>query len=457
MARCYERLGDVAKARELYLSDESAQRREDCQSHHGRCVLLRQHLAQRSRVRPFGDLERLVQRPGHGVHTPVPAALSVTQATEYGTVYSLDEVGELVDDGGSLVGRSNGGRSQFESEISLPLGASDADDRHSTQSQQLGEQLAAHPETYDGGLEDIFRLQDSIARSIVEALKIELVGTGDSLVDPETDDVEAYTLLYEDIENDEAVWNMISALVLFADYTQNTEVSQNDTGYLLGAKYGSARDKGDWDLTYFYEHLEADATVGLVADSDFGGGGTARCSHGCGHGSEAGFDGRQGAQNHWWVEMAHVTDAEGAALELAVAVANVNPCGHGVRVEIAGSRNDRSDARAFGDANRHAVHSDGIVAEDVVDLFVEDFFGQAEGRNLAAHETATGLLVVVEVEFVTQGRKVPGNGKGGRTTAQQGNFLAVLLFRHLGQQISHWPLVVSGDPLQATNGNRFFL
>jgi serine/threonine-protein kinase len=48
-------------------------------------------------------------------------------------------------------------------------------------------------ETYDGGLEDIFKLQDSIARSIVDALKIELVGTGDSLVDPETADVEAYT------------------------------------------------------------------------------------------------------------------------------------------------------------------------------------------------------------------------------------------------------------------------
>jgi adenylate cyclase len=48
-------------------------------------------------------------------------------------------------------------------------------------------------ETYDGGLEDIFRLQDSIARSIVEALKIELVGADSALVDPETDDVEAYT------------------------------------------------------------------------------------------------------------------------------------------------------------------------------------------------------------------------------------------------------------------------
>ncbi|MFV2007929.1 MAG: tetratricopeptide repeat protein, partial [Longimicrobiales bacterium] len=49
-------------------------------------------------------------------------------------------------------------------------------------------------ETYDGDLEDIFRLQDEIARSIVEALKIELVGSKDALlVEAETEDVEAYT------------------------------------------------------------------------------------------------------------------------------------------------------------------------------------------------------------------------------------------------------------------------
>ena len=48
-------------------------------------------------------------------------------------------------------------------------------------------------ETYDGGLEDIFRLQDEIAHAIVDALKIELVGSGKTLVAPETKDVEAYT------------------------------------------------------------------------------------------------------------------------------------------------------------------------------------------------------------------------------------------------------------------------
>jgi hypothetical protein len=66
---------------------------------------------------------------------------------------------------------------------------------------------------------------------------------------------------------------------LFGNYTVNTEADDDDTGYLFGAKYGSAKDKGDWDVTYFYELLEADATVGLVADSDFGGGGTDAKGH----------------------------------------------------------------------------------------------------------------------------------------------------------------------------------
>ncbi len=69
------------------------------------------------------------------------------------------------------------------------------------------------------------------------------------------------------------------SLSLFADYTVNTEADENDTGYLLGAKYGSAKKKGTWDITYFYEKLEADATIGLLTDSDFGGGGTDAKGH----------------------------------------------------------------------------------------------------------------------------------------------------------------------------------
>ncbi|HSM35241.1 MAG TPA: tetratricopeptide repeat protein [Longimicrobiales bacterium] len=50
-------------------------------------------------------------------------------------------------------------------------------------------------ESYDRELEDVFRVQDDIARSIVDALKVELRGVDEEhLVEPETADVEAYTL-----------------------------------------------------------------------------------------------------------------------------------------------------------------------------------------------------------------------------------------------------------------------
>ena len=61
---------------------------------------------------------------------------------------------------------------------------------------------------------------------------------------------------------------------VFANYTVNQDADENDTGYLVGAKLGSAKEKGDWDVSYYYERLEADSTIGLLADSDFGGGGT---------------------------------------------------------------------------------------------------------------------------------------------------------------------------------------
>jgi TolB-like protein len=50
-------------------------------------------------------------------------------------------------------------------------------------------------ETYDREIQDVFRVQDEISRSIVEALRLEL-GTKekDGLIDHETQDVEAYTL-----------------------------------------------------------------------------------------------------------------------------------------------------------------------------------------------------------------------------------------------------------------------
>jgi adenylate cyclase len=52
-------------------------------------------------------------------------------------------------------------------------------------------------DTYDRELKDVFQIQDEIARAIVDALKLELVGEGQaagSLVHPDTQNVEAYNL-----------------------------------------------------------------------------------------------------------------------------------------------------------------------------------------------------------------------------------------------------------------------
>ncbi|NNJ79170.1 MAG: hypothetical protein HKP19_07905 [Xanthomonadales bacterium] len=82
---------------------------------------------------------------------------------------------------------------------------------------------------------------------------------------------------YENIEAF-AEWG-IGKFTLFADYTINQDAPIDDTGYLFGAKYGSAKDKGQWDFTYFYAKKEKDAMLGLLTDSDFGGGGTDSKGH----------------------------------------------------------------------------------------------------------------------------------------------------------------------------------
>jgi hypothetical protein len=66
---------------------------------------------------------------------------------------------------------------------------------------------------------------------------------------------------------------------LYVDYVQNQDAPENDTGYAFGFKFGKAKGMGTWDLSYVYQDLEADAALGLLTDSDFGGGGTDAKGH----------------------------------------------------------------------------------------------------------------------------------------------------------------------------------
>ncbi len=66
---------------------------------------------------------------------------------------------------------------------------------------------------------------------------------------------------------------------LFADYVVNEDADDNDTGYALGVKLGKTKTAGNWQAAYTYQDLEADAVLGLLTDSDFGGGGTDAKGH----------------------------------------------------------------------------------------------------------------------------------------------------------------------------------
>lgn len=68
-------------------------------------------------------------------------------------------------------------------------------------------------------------------------------------------------------------------LQLFAHYTQNHEVSVQETAFAFGAKFGNAKNKGDFTVLWIYQDIEADALIGTYNDSDFGGGGTDSKGH----------------------------------------------------------------------------------------------------------------------------------------------------------------------------------
>jgi len=66
---------------------------------------------------------------------------------------------------------------------------------------------------------------------------------------------------------------------VFGNFAQNQAVDEYDTAYALGFKLGKAKNKGQWEFGYIYQELEADSVLGLLTDSDFGGGGTDSKGH----------------------------------------------------------------------------------------------------------------------------------------------------------------------------------
>ena len=86
---------------------------------------------------------------------------------------------------------------------------------------------------------------------------------------------DVYEFDYETVELFAELNTKIAGIktTFFADYVKNNDADE-DTGFALGMKLGSAKNKGDWQFGYTYEDLEADAVFAAFTDSDFGGGGT---------------------------------------------------------------------------------------------------------------------------------------------------------------------------------------
>jgi hypothetical protein len=62
---------------------------------------------------------------------------------------------------------------------------------------------------------------------------------------------------------------------VYGNYIRNTSAATpQDSGWLIGGIFNKAKDAGSWEIGYNYREIEKDATLGVLTDSDFIGGGT---------------------------------------------------------------------------------------------------------------------------------------------------------------------------------------
>ena len=66
---------------------------------------------------------------------------------------------------------------------------------------------------------------------------------------------------------------------VFAEYIDNTGASSKSTGYIIGTSIGKCKKPGNWQFTYSYRDVQADATVGFLNDGTFANGETDSKGH----------------------------------------------------------------------------------------------------------------------------------------------------------------------------------
>lgn len=106
-------------------------------------------------------------------------------------------------------------------------------------------------------------------------------GNSSVCADPDDDSSCVYQYDYEMVQVFADVSFNVGEMpvAVFADFVQNQDADDYDTGWAAGIKLGSAKAAGTWQASYTYQDLEADAVLGLLTDSDFGGGGTDGVGH----------------------------------------------------------------------------------------------------------------------------------------------------------------------------------
>ncbi len=78
---------------------------------------------------------------------------------------------------------------------------------------------------------------------------------------------------------------------LYTNYVHNRESVEDSDGWLIGFGFGKVKEAKSWSVKYQYRDLESDAVLGLVSDSDFGGGDTGVHGHI--------FSGKVGVAKNW--------------------------------------------------------------------------------------------------------------------------------------------------------------
>ena len=95
--------------------------------------------------------------------------------------------------------------------------------------------------------------------------------------------------------------------------------------------------------------------------------------------------------------------------------------------------------------------------DHVADFFVEHLGGQAERRNVGAHQPAGDLVLLEDRNFIAHGHEVVGYGERRRPGADAGDALTIFLLRCTGQQGGNIVAVIGSHPLEPADGDGLVL